>query len=70
MLKVAILIWMMLGTVFAGSAVTAVLTVQGLAASPMKIIPLAALIGFIVAMPLSYLVATRIGRSGRDGRTA
>lgn len=70
MLKVAILIWIMLGTVFAGSALTAVLTVQGLAASPMKIIPLAALAGFVLAMPLSYLVATRIGRSGQGGRPA
>ncbi len=63
MLKVAVLIWVMLGTVLAGSAVTAVLTVQGLAASPMKDLPLAALAGFLVAMPLSYLVATRLGRA-------
>lgn len=65
MLKVAVLIWVMLGTVLAGTAVTAVLTVQGLGASLMKTIPLAALAGFVVAMPLSYLVATRIGRSSR-----
>ncbi|HZR87712.1 MAG TPA: hypothetical protein VFB02_12950 [Bradyrhizobium sp.] len=67
MLKIASLIWVMLGTVLAGTAVTTVLTVQGLVASPMKAIPLAALAGFVVAMPLSYLVATKIGRT-RDGR--
>jgi hypothetical protein len=68
MFKVAILVWMMLGTVLAGSAVTAFLTIQGLGASPMKIIPLVALAGFIVAMPLSYAVAMRIGRG--QGRRA
>jgi hypothetical protein len=68
MLKIAILIWMMLGTMLAGSAVTALLTVQGPGASPMKIIPLVALAGFVVAMPLSYLVATRIARAGQGRR--
>jgi len=70
MLKVAILIWVMLGTVLAGSAVIAVLTMQDLAASPMKAIPLAALAGFVVAMPLSYLVATKIGHTGGTKRIA
>jgi hypothetical protein len=69
MFKVAILIWVMLGTVLAGSAVTALLTVQGLVASPMKDLPLVALAGFIVAMPLSYLVAAKLSRNSR-GRTA
>jgi hypothetical protein len=69
MFKIAVLIWVMLGTVLAGSAVTALLTVQGLVASPMKDLPLAALAGFIVAMPLSYFVAAKISRNGR-GRTA
>jgi len=66
MFKVAILIWVMLGTVLAGGAVTALLTVQGLVASPMKDLPLAALAGFVVAMPLSYLVAAKISRNGRS----
>ena len=35
----------------------------------MKDLPLAALVGFIVAMPLSYLVAAKISRNGR-GRVA
>lgn len=69
MFKVAILIWVMLGTVLAGSAVMALLTVQGPVGSPMKDLPLAALVGFIVAMPLSYLVAAKISRNGR-GRVA
>lgn len=61
MFKIAIIVWIMLGTVLAGSAVTAVLTV-GLAPEPTRLIPLAALAGVIVAMPLSYLVAWRIAR--------
>jgi hypothetical protein len=61
-LKIAILIWVMLGTALAGTAVTALLA-SGLAANPMKAIPLAALAGFVVAIPLSYVVAAKIGRT-------
>ncbi len=64
MLKIAIIVWVMLGTVLAGSAVIAVLT-AGLATEPGRIIPLAALAGLVAAMPLSYLVARKIGVSQR-----
>ena len=63
MFKISLLVWMMLGTAFAGAAVIAVLAVPSLAAQAMKNIPLAVLIGFAVAMPLSYLVARKIGAS-------
>jgi hypothetical protein len=63
MFKVSILVWIMLGTAIAGSAVIAVLAVPSLAAEAMKNIPLAVLTGFAVAMPLSYLVARKIGAS-------
>ena len=63
MFKISILIWMMLGTALAGSAVIAVLAVPSLAAEAMKNIPFAVLIGFAVAMPLSYVVARKIGAS-------
>lgn len=69
MLKIAILIWVMLGTAVAGTAVTAVLA-AGIAADPMKAIPLAALAGFVVAMPLSYLVASKITREQTAKRIA
>jgi len=68
MLKLAILIWVMLGTVLAGTAVRTVLTV--FVASPMKAIPFAALTGFAVAMPLSYFVAAKIGRTRTSRRIA
>jgi len=63
MFKVSILVWMMLGTAVAGSAVIAVLAVPSLAAEAMKNIPFALLTGFAAAMPLSYLVARKIGAS-------
>jgi hypothetical protein len=41
----------------------AVLIVPDLAAQAMKNIPLAVLAGFVAAIPLSYLVARKIGDS-------
>jgi len=60
MLKVSVIVWIMLGTVLAGICLVAVLMVPSLAAHGMKSIPYAAFAGFIVAMPLSYLVARQI----------
>jgi hypothetical protein len=62
MLKISLIVWIMLGTALAGVAVIAVLA-TGLADQAMKNIPFAALIGFSLAMPLSYLVARSIGAS-------
>ena len=62
MVKIAILVWMMLGTAFAGSAMVAVLSIESLAGPPMKFIPIAVLCGFVAAMPLSYLIARKTGR--------
>jgi hypothetical protein len=63
MLKISLLVWMMLGTALAGSAVIAVLAVPSLAAEAIKNIPFAVLVGFAGAVPLSYLVARKIGTS-------
>ena len=52
-----------IGTALAGSAVISVLAVPSLAAEAMKNIPFAVLIGFAAAMPLSYLVARKLGAS-------
>ena len=57
------LVWIILGTALAGSAVIAVLAVPSLAAEAMKNIPFAVLTGFAVSVPLSYLVARKIGAS-------
>ncbi|THD56782.1 MAG: hypothetical protein E8A46_02760 [Bradyrhizobium sp.] len=63
MFKISLLVWIVLGTALAGAAVIAVLAFPGLADQAMKNIPRAVLIGFTLAMPLSYLVARKIGTS-------
>jgi hypothetical protein len=63
MFKVAVLVWIMLGTVLAGAAMVAVMSFPGLSGQEMKMIPFAALAGFLIALPLSYLVARKIGGS-------
>jgi hypothetical protein len=60
MFKISLLVWIVLGTALAGSAVITVLAAPGLVAEAMKNIPFAVMAGFTVAMPLSYLVAKRI----------
>lgn len=60
MSKIAILIWIMAGNVLAGIGVIIVLLVPGLMAKPMFYIPLAAIAGYLVAIPLSVAVAKQI----------
>jgi hypothetical protein len=60
MFKLAVVIWVMLGTVLAGCAVTLVILDSSLANQAFRLIPLAAIAGFIVAMPLSYMVSKRL----------
>jgi hypothetical protein len=60
MLKVTIVVWIVLGATLAGIGMIAVLTVA--ADQAMVLIPRAVLAGFVLAMPLSYLVARKIGR--------
>lgn len=60
MLKIAILVWMMAGTTLAGIAIMAVLAVPSLAAHDTQYIPIAAIAGVVVAIPLAYVVAKRI----------
>jgi hypothetical protein len=59
MLKVATLIWIMLGTTLAGIAVLAVLATPSLAGQSLKLIPIAALAGAIVALPISAIIAKK-----------
>ncbi|KIZ43755.1 MULTISPECIES: hypothetical protein [Rhodopseudomonas] len=62
MIKIAVVIWIVLGASLAGVAMIAVLTIPSLAAEAMRMIPFAVLAGFLVAMPLSFLVARKIAR--------
>ncbi len=60
MLKLALVIWLMLGTTLAGIAVLVVVSDTSLFDQGMKMIPLAAVAGFIVAFPLSVMVSKRL----------
>jgi hypothetical protein len=61
MFKVAMLVWIILGATLAGCAMVAVLSIGSLASQAMQLIPQAVAAGFVLAMPLSYLVARKIG---------
>lgn len=63
MFKIAALVWIMLGTVFAGIAVTTILSVPELAGQALRGIPVGAIGGYVVAIPIAYWVAKRIAPS-------
>ena len=60
MFKIAIILWMIGGTVLAGIAIMVVLNVPALAVKGMQYIPIAAILGFVIAIPIAYVVAKRI----------
>jgi len=55
-----LVIWLMLGTVLAGIAVLVVVSDPSLFDQGMKMIPLAGIAGFIIALPLSFVVSKRL----------
>lgn len=60
MTKVAILVWIVLGVVLAGVGVMAILVMPGFAGQELKLIPIAAIAGYIVAAPISFVIARAI----------
>lgn len=60
MFKIAVLVWIVLGTTCAGIALTLTLTVPALQANAMKLLPIFSLVGFVVAIPASIWVAKKI----------
>lgn len=60
MLKLAALIWMMLGITLAGILVVVIVTVPSLYAQGMRLIPIAAAVGFVLAIPAAIVIAKRI----------
>ncbi len=60
MLKIAVIVWMIAGTVLAGIAIMVVLAVPTLAVHDMRYIPIAAAVGALIAIPLAYVVAKKI----------
>ena len=65
MVRIAVLLWAIGGTVLAGIAITAILAVPSLAGHAMSYIPYAALAGFIVAIPAAVIVARQIAKTGK-----
>lgn len=68
MFKIASLIWIVLGTTLAGIAMIVVLVIPSLANDSMRMIPLSAAIGAILAIPFSMLIAKRIQAQTVRGR--
>lgn len=70
MLKLATLIWMILGTALAGAFVIPVLAIPNLASQGMKLIPYAAGSGALLAVPLALLIARKIVAATASRRAA
>ncbi len=60
MLKVALLIWIMLGTTLAGVAMAAIVSVPQLAEQSALLIPWLCGAGFVLAIPFSFVIARKI----------
>jgi hypothetical protein len=60
MFRLALLIWVVLGTVLAGAGVVVVVSNPDLYNQGMKLIPIAAIAGFVIAIPLSFMIGKKI----------
>ncbi|PZA09826.1 hypothetical protein DNX69_20965 [Rhodopseudomonas palustris] len=60
MFKVAVVVWIIGGATLAGMLMVAVLVVPSLSAEAMHWIPIAVGCGFVIAMPVSFVVARKI----------
>lgn len=60
MLRIAILVWLVLGITLAGIAIMVVVAVPELFNQGMELIPIAAGVGALIAVPFAYLIAKRI----------
>ncbi|MDC7787474.1 hypothetical protein PQJ75_09355 [Rhodoplanes sp. TEM] len=63
MLKLAVLVWMMLGTTLAGALVVVIVSVPSLYNQGMSLIPIAAAAGFVLAVPAAFLIARKIDQA-------
>ncbi len=66
MWRLALLLWVMGGTVLAGVLVTVVLLVPSWYAMGMKTIPIAALVGAVIAIPMAIAAAKAIAARTRE----
>jgi hypothetical protein len=65
MIKVAAIVWIVMGTVLAGAGVAAVLSVPSLASEAIRYLPLAGVAGYLAAIPLSLLMARRLTKQAQ-----
>ncbi len=65
MFKLTLLVWLILGTVVAGVAMATIVSVPALAEQSSKLIPWLCGGGFLLAIPLSYMVARAISAGTR-----
>jgi hypothetical protein len=63
--KVAILVWIVLGTILAIGALMVVVRVPGFVAQSMTFIPYAVVAGFLVAIPFSIWAAAKMMAGSR-----
>lgn len=60
MYALGLLIWIVLGATLAGVGLTIVVATPALVVASMKLLPWAILAGFVLAMPLSLLLARKL----------
>lgn len=60
MLKVALVVWIMLGTVLAGTAMTVIVSTPAFDADASRLIPLGCGLAYLVGLPIAYFVARMI----------
>lgn len=60
MIKVALLVWIMLGTVLAGTAMTVIVATPALDADAGRLIPLGCGLAYLIGLPIAYIVARMI----------
>ena len=65
MLRLVSLLYGLVGTVLAGIALTAVLSVPSFADRSMTLLPVAIAVGLLLAAPITWLVARAILANGR-----
>ena len=64
-MRLAGLIWIMLGTTLAGIALTVIVTVPELAEQATMLVPAAAIGSAVLAIPLAIMIAKRIRAQSR-----
>lgn len=60
MFRLAVLLWVIVGTVLAGVAMTVIVATPALLDQGARLIPIFCGAGFVLAMPVAYVIARRL----------